>query len=364
MGKLRIFLAAGSLVVMTACSPYGFQKPVADLGTSTRTLVSSVTSYHQALVDEDTATYRRNLVLNRTPVVMAPSCDDIVKVTLKEPTEEDLARDKAKEKEKAEKDKADAANGKLPAVEKPAPRVPCSVYPQADKNTPRPDPYPVEDLVPATTRLTNYMEALAAVTNAADRTDYDAAVTKLGTAVTAVMTAAGGPAGAAVGAGINLFGWLLGNALDIQRFEALKAAVNLVDKPTGPDNKKPFNTVVIAIANSIDGLAQHRREDLQTQMGKRSVALGDGSLSAADYAARMAEVESLGAQIDALNQTSAIAPANALMKAHLQLVVAVNQSRPDIGDLLTTLGTLKDKVAALQAALKTATAATSPKKGT
>jgi hypothetical protein len=66
----------------------------------------------------------------------------------------------------------------------------------------------------------------------------------------------------------------------------------------------------------------------------------------------------MAATVDALNQSSANSAANALMKAHLHLVKAVNSSKPDVNALTAALGDLGDKVSALQAALTTASTPT------
>ncbi len=345
MGSFRSIVAALLLATLSGCSPYGFSKQVSDINGSVQALNDSVTSGHKALVDDQTAHYRRALIANRSNVVMA-HCEAVLRVARHVPTDADLAK----------KDDDPVA--------KPPPRQPCDVYLLADMNKSWLGPPPLPDKLTLSMKaLTDYMGALAAVTNATDRDNYNAAVTKLGTAVSGIMTAAGGPAGAAVGAGINLFGWLLGNALDIQRFESLKAAVNKVGTPPKPGDGRPFDDVVQAIASSILALAEDRRSALTDDIGSLKLTLGHG-VSEEVYRARLADIQSMAAVVESLNTADPQSAANALMLAHAKLVKAVNEYQPDLASLITTIGTLKDQVSALQTALAAASApASSSKKG-
>jgi hypothetical protein len=338
----RVGLAAALLATAGACAPYGFSKEVSDMSASAKTFGGSVASGHQALVDAKAAAYRRMLIANRSAVVRSDNCFP--------PKRPDPYVPTGKPPEKAsEKDKPEF---------KPDPAMlqqPCGVYLPKDSTeieNPLPTPAIMKRSVAA---LSDYMGGLAAITNATDRSNYDDAVKKVSASVSALAGAANLAAAPVVGAGLNIFGWLLGNALDIQRFQVLKQVVNTV-QPTDPTKPQPFNTVVYAIAIQIDQVVDRRRADLNNEINIRRQTLGNG-LPEGTYRARLADLDAMAATVQALNQTSGQEIANDLVKAHEHLVWAVNSYQPDIGDLLEAVGTLKDKVSALQDALAKASAA-------
>src|SRR5262249_52327611 len=116
------------------------------------------------------------------------------------------------------------------------------------------------EVIAKITVLTNYTKALAAVTNAADRTAFDGAVSQLSTAVDGFAKYAPG-IGAAAPAAINVLGWLVGTALDEQRFETLKRAVNTVNRPL-PNGRKPLVVVADFVGDDLSALAIERQTGL------------------------------------------------------------------------------------------------------
>jgi hypothetical protein len=353
MRILRLGLAAALLAALTACSPYTYSQEVADMNTSVKKLEASVTSGHQAVVDDQAAHYRRMLIETRAPVALATNCfrspPGVAPYVTPTPDEK-AARAKQE-----------------PGIDKPQPRQPCDVYLPRDNDKPFADPAPIPaELDRAMKALGDYMGSLAAVTNATDRTNFDAAYGKLATSVSGILAAAGAaaPVAAIAGAGINVFGWLLGNGLDIQRFQALKAAVNAVDKPVREGGSKAFFIVVQTIAQEVNALSATRRQGLVKAMLAERAKLGPG-IGEDAYRARLADIQAMAVVIEGLYQAGdAQAAANALMAAHDKLVDAVNNPTLDIADLISTIGALKDKVSALQSALAAASAPpTTVKKG-
>ncbi|MBI2715473.1 MAG: hypothetical protein HYX37_13625 [Rhizobiales bacterium] len=315
---------------------------MSSLDAKAKALDSAVSAGHQQLVSDVSTAYQRSLIARRAIVVVS-GCNKIVDPRLKEPTDEE----------------ARAPVSREPATTASrAPRQPCGVYLPADNGKPFRDRSPiVPELADAVKALTDYTAGLAAVTNAKDRADYDSAVSDLASTVSSLVSEAGGvgaAAGAAVKAGINLLGWIVGTALDIQRFNTLKAAVNEMNTPVRKG--KPFNVVVMAIAQQVRTLAQQRRELLQDDITALKASLGP-QISEETYRLRLADVNAMSAALDALNQSSVSEAANALMLAHLQLVLAVNSSNPNIQNLTNTLKALGDKASALQTALSTASSA-------
>jgi hypothetical protein len=116
--------------------------------------------------------------------------------------------------------------------------LPCDFYRQRESP---PTPSPAEILLESSRQktlealkvLTDYAHALQAVTNAADRAAFDSAASRLNASVTALLKGVPNPAVApAFSAGFSIFAWMVGQALDQQRFDTLKQSVNLA---AGPD---------------------------------------------------------------------------------------------------------------------------------
>lgn len=348
--RIRCALFATAMAsVVTACSPYDFSTPVNSLDAKAKALDSAVSAGHQQLASDVSAAYQRSLIAHRATVVVA-GCDKVYEPDLKVPTD---------------------ADAKVPVSSKPdttvspLPRQPCGVYFPVDlKNNPFQDPAPIVPIfAEAMKALTDYTAGLAAVTSAKDRADYDSAVSELADTVSGLVSNAGGQgalAAAAIKAGINLLGWMVGTALDIQRFNALKAAVNAMNEPE--KEGKPFNVVVMSIAQQVNRLADRRRRLLEKDITALKASLGP-QIGEETYRLRLADINSMAAVVDALNQASAIDAANGLMLAHLQLVLAVNSPKPNVQTLANTLKALGEKVSALQTALGTAASATSSSSG-
>jgi hypothetical protein len=336
------FLGVAFAIVAAACSPYDFSKPVSDLAAKAQALDDSITAGHQQMMNDAAAKYRRELVADRSKVAVGENCFVQVSVALKVPTNDDAASTPASRQDT-----------KAPVT----PRQLCNVYRPQDKAAVLPkDEFPIpEKLNEAMKTLTNYTSALAAVTNAADRTAYNTAVSNLKDAVSKFP-----PYGTIAGAGINLLGWVVGTSLDIQRFNSLKDGVNAVGQPR-KNGEIPFDAVVQAIAFQVNRYAEHRRDILGKNLADLSETLSP-TISEELYRARLADIEAMTAVLEALNQTNAYSVANDLMAAHVQLVKAVNSGQPSLDELTTTLSTLGSDVSALQSALAAAsTPPTAPK---
>ena len=118
------------------------------------------------------------------------------------------------------------------------PDIPCELYPDdKDKKEP-PKLFDIEmdstKTMAALRALRNYAHALEAVTNAADRTAFDSAVAQLAGSVGALAKNAGmvAPGASTIApVAVNALGWLVGTALDQERFDALKAGVTAAGTP-------------------------------------------------------------------------------------------------------------------------------------
>lgn len=327
MGNLRSVVLAVLLATLSGCSPYGFSKEVGDLDSSVSGLTASVNSGHQSLLNDTAASKRRDLIYHQRRVAIPPSC---------------------------RQQPGRATEGDPP----------CLAF--AVGGTPIPaDPAPIAPkLKTMLAALKDYTSALAAVTKASDRAEFDKEVATLSKSIQGLVAATGVGATAApvIGVGINLFGWLVGTALDQQRYEALRKAVDYVDKPLD-NGEKPMQVFANALGTSLTALTLRRRNQLLADADLVRAKIGPG-MSEETYRARLADLELLLANVDALRKTDPMAAAQGLAKAHEELVKAVNNPKIDFAQLVKTLGDLKEKVSALQSALEATTpAAGSSKKG-
>jgi hypothetical protein len=211
--------------------------------------------------------------------------------------------------------------------------------------------------------LLDYSHALAAVTNAADRAAYDAAVAKLADSLKGLASAAG-PSGAgmgtAVAAGVNILGWLVGTALDQQRFDSLKAAVNAVGMRPADGGDTPMKVITNAIGDGLEVANYQRLNTLNDEMNGDRVRLGP-SLTDAAYRQRLDDALALATSIQALREADPRGTTDALNAAHEALVKAVNDPSRNLPALVKALTDFSDKAQALQTATSKAAA---PQKGT
>lgn len=321
MDKLRVFGLATMFAILSACSPYSYSKQVGEFATSVNSLTNSVTSGHDALVADTAATRRIDMVYKQKAVALSPSCQP----------------------------------GTVPPVKDDPP---CLAYP-ADGNAKIEDPYPIHpNLQKSILLLKGYAGGLAAVTNANDRTEFNTAFGKLAKSVSGLVSAvpgAGPAAGAIAAAGINVFAWIVGTSLDIERFRALRDAVNEVDKPVGTRHEKPIVVIAKAFQETLISLSGSRRNELYLQATTIREQMV-GPMSPETYKARLADLESVLAIYEGLRRLDPKAAANGLVEAHTALVDAVNNPKLDLAALVQSLGEFKDKVSALEAAITAASA--------
>ena len=224
--------------------------------------------------------------------------------------------------------------------------------------------------------LRDYATALAAVTNASDRSAYDAAVGQLAGAVGTVTSVANGVApgaSAVVSAGINIFGWLVGTALDEQRYDSLKKAVMAVGNPilakdspgrnagtcydpaaagAKPPARSSVRILTDALCDGLEALAERQKELLSKQVRANLDALNFGRLSASGYATAFADAQTALAAQEALRKTKAGSVANDLADAHDKLLKAINDPNNSYAAFMKAVGDFADKVSAVEAAIK------------
>lgn len=332
MDIVRAILLVAMLAAVFGCSPYGYSSQVTDLDKSVAGLANSVKSGHEALIADVTTGRSLDLIYHQRSAALSPSC--------------------------------------TPGTVASSPKdPPCAIYKVGGSAAVLADPYPISPKLKAMLGgLKDYTAALAAVTKASDRTDFTTAVRKLSDSASAFVGAAAGPGTVVapiVAAGINVLGWLVGTSLDIQRFEALRDGVNLVDKPVAPTNEKPMEIFAAELTIHLEALVAKRRTQLYLDAHLIRAQLGPG-IGPETYKVRLADLEMVLATYEGLRLSDPEGAAKGLPEAHAALVKAVNNPKPDIGALVQSLGDLKDKVTALETAVTTGSAppksATAPSK--
>lgn len=369
MGEMRLALAGAAAMALAACSPYRYSTEVGKFSTSVDALAGAFTSGYDAPTADRTAALQIQLIDERAPVVLSPGCA--------------------------------LRPGRLPDS-----KAPCAVL-RATAPVPPPIRIPdtptANEIDLAATRadtmkalkvLKDYAKGLAAVTNAADRAAYDAAVAQLSSAVGALTSAAakGMPgAGAVATASVNLLGWLVGEALDQQRYDTLRSAVLTVDTPLPEEGgsrpgaaaaradappptdaerkaeqqraaaRKPIHIVATTFGKGLLAVSVARQEWLYEE-GRVLAYRLNGSLSAADYRQRLADTQTVVAAINGLRNADPTGTAQDMAKAHDALAAALRNPKTAYADLLAAIGTFADKVAAVQSALSAA-APSATKKG-
>jgi hypothetical protein len=190
-----------------------------------------------------------------------------------------------------------------------------------------------------------------------------------------------GPAtSAAVSAGINVFGWLVGTALDEQRYDTLVNAVMLVGEPTQKESgdapadskgvchevdpnagkkadRSKIRIVTDMLCNGLDTLAARQRELLKNQGEALLTGLKYGSWTESGYAATLSEAQAAFAAQDALRTSNPAAAANDLADAHDKLVEAIKDRKKNYAAFMKAVGDFADKVSAVETALKPTPAA-------
>lgn len=327
---MRNFVLVASLVSLGACSPYSFQKEITSFSSSVDHLSNGFTNGFAAIVSDRQAKLQLDLTTARSKVSMTSSC--------------------------------------LAAPSDLGPNAPpCEVFPTG--STP-PSLSDVEKTRKQTTAvlsaLKDYGDALAAVTNAADRTAFNNAVAQLSGSVgalakTADVVAPGASTIAPVT--VDLIGWLFGTALDQQRFDSLKAAVNAVG--TAPSHgQSPMNVVATTMGAGLYALSQARQAILIAEVQELSGQLRP-ALSNSAYQQGLTNTQSVLVVLDGLRQANPTAAAQALVKAHDALVAAVNDPSRNYASLITAVGDFADQASALETAITATTASEKPatKKG-
>jgi hypothetical protein len=238
-------------------------------------------------------------------------------------------------------------------------QVPCTLYRSGGAPAALSDVEQKRDKTMAFLKvLKDYAQALAAVTNAADRAAYNAAVAQLASAVGTLAKDAGfqGAAASTVApAAVNLLGWVVGTALDQQRFDSLKAGVTAASTPLA-NGAIPIDYVATAAGIGLVALSKARQEVLLAEVNDWIARLGP-SMTDAAYRQGLSDAQAVVAVYYGLRHADPTAVAAGLVKAHQALVAAVDDASRNYPSLVKAVGDFADQAAALQTGLAATTTA-------
>ncbi|MFO1060972.1 MAG: hypothetical protein U1E53_28870 [Dongiaceae bacterium] len=329
------FLIDAGLILNKATSDYlkaflhtrksgqGPSLPAVAISTGVDQVSDAVSSGYAGLAADRADLIQRDMIRNRSKVVMAPSCR--------------------------------VQPGSAPGSE-----APCMLYPFGD---PAPDPIALMDerekVMSNVAVLRDYAHALAAVTNAADRAAYDAAVAHLSLSVRALAAAADAvavDANVVAPAATSFAGGVVDTAFDQQRFHSLKAAVNAVGTE-GPSGVKPIASVAAVVGAALDRVSVARQRILADKISDAIEPLGKSIVGEAEYTRQLVGAQGQLAILNGMRDANPSATTNALVMAHDELVAAVNDPSGSYTAMAMALSNFQSKAAALQSALAKVAAA-------
>lgn len=327
----------GALLLMagaTACSPYSFSSEVASMSNGVDKLSVAFTAGYDNLAGDLATAGQIEMVATRQKLLLASACNRT-----------DVAR----------KDNA--------AV--------CGIYiAGSDQPTLTSLQLTRAETMQAVQNLKKYANALAAVTNAADRAAYDAAVSQMSASV-GTLTASANFAAPGVGvlapAAVNIVGWVFGTALDQQRYDTLRTSINRVGKPLPDEDHRnpqsPIRVVTQTLGEGLRVLAMARMQALSHEARLLIIGLNDRTWSDEAYRKQLGDAWTAAATVEALRRADPEGAAADLADTHDKLVKAVNDPNRHYGSLLKALGDFGEKVSAVQAAMAAASTPSASKKG-
>jgi hypothetical protein len=207
--------------------------------------------------------------------------------------------------------------------------------------------------------LKAYAQGLAAVANAQDRKDYDAAAAQLASSVGALASSIpSGPtaaAGVVLPAVIKFTTFTIGESLDQARFDTLKSALNAVGTPAKGADRSPIQVVADDfVAKALKYITRARIELLFAQLNARKerintdlARLSPSRISIERYDTPVTNLEALTATLNSVRSIDPSAVANSMVKAHNDLRDAVNDPNTQYATLLKSITDFADQAEGL-----------------
>ena len=357
---LRLTAAIG-LVAMgaVACSPYNYGTEISTLSKSVDQLSISLSGSYAGLATDYRLRTQRYFIEDKVKLELSDNCrhpvEPLPKSKDQKSDEEESLLPKLDEKQRTNQAPCVLVEGDKNEIPRRAKAPPAAMTDEEQR----------AKALRAMAALNAYAKGLAAVTNAQDKAEYDASVTKLSAAVQSIAKLAE-PALPGVStiaaAGVNLIGWLVGVSLDQQRFATLKEAVNAVDKPVpGSTKGKPIYLVANYTGLAFDAVSGDRLRLLNDEVQTLIHPLGRTIIAENAYRQRLSEVNPMVDAIEAIRRSGFAW--QSLPNAHDKLVKAVNEGGANLADLQKALGEFTAKVEALKNAVDAANKPIPDRKG-
>ncbi len=321
MTGIKTLVLLLGVTAVSACSPYVYNQEITGFSNGVDAVVSSYQTGQQAVETIATQRHQAAEATARTRLILLPGCDQ---------------RDPS------------GTPPKLPD---------CAAV--AFGTTTAPSPTPVQknltDAAPAFNALKAYAASLTAVTTAADDTALNQATQSLTAAASglagavAKLAPAAAPASSLATPAASLIGQGITIYLDQRRYAVLRSTVPTVD----PAVQALGQTVEAALLNiRAQQLAQLER-DLHSNAEPLEIA-SVSKLSQGDYQSKLAALES---KVAAFNQARAADPTAtvmAMVNAHHQLALALQDNAGQGMAVLTTVQNFVTTAGQLKTAINTA----------
>jgi hypothetical protein len=317
-----------AFLILSSCSPYVYSSDVQTLSTKMASIDTSYQDGGQQIIAEKHLSNRLQWIQRKPLLAAGPGCNAQTRTNSAVPC--DLI------------EKGAAVNTVGTVVDPPQPVPPAvdacetatdlSSKPTAIGTAKTAPPLQRADLPKA---FDNYTAALAAVTKAQDRADFDAAAAKVSAAVGALA----GPYATAAKASSNAALWLVGQELDYRRLEELKIATGLACEP--------IHILAPALGVVLDEQRGDRLDVLHTVLEERiravNVARTTPHITDQAYGAAIDDAQAAADAFQAVYATNPEATAQALSNAHDALVVAVRNNDGQFAALVVSLQTLSQE---------------------
>jgi hypothetical protein len=342
--KAAAVLCAGfACSVQFACSPYVFSDNVQTFSTEMRAIDSSYQDSAQKIVAEQHLSNRIEWMRDKPALALGPGCTTNVYAI--GTARCDLLRKTAETTGMAAID---------PVVEPPQPTPPAVPTRPAVPTPPAVDvcepvagvaPSPKAEAVEALPplqpaqllkTLDNYIAALAAVTKAQDRAEFDNAAAKVSAAVGGLAQSAPPPllrGCPGSKASSNLALWLVGQDLDYRRLQELQSATRAACEP--------IHVLTKALGVVLEGQRRIRLRGLHGLLALKieavNIARTTPHVTGETYGAAMDDAQAVADAFQTVRATDPQATAQALSDAHDALVVAVRNNDGQFAALITSL---------------------------
>ena len=352
MWKAAVAAAALACGVQSACSPYVFSENVQTLSTKMASIDASYQDNAQKIVAERHLGNRILWVHEKPVLLTGPGCD--FDATYSIPCDLMAQGTPAPAVHVAAKPEPIAPSANLCET---ITDLPAASTTDTDKH---PAPLRRADLLRA---LDNYTGALAAITKAQDRADFDNAAADVSAAAGALAQSAPGPYGAAAApvakASTNAVLWLVGQDLDYRRLHELQNATRIACEP--------MHVLADALGVVLEEQRDARLRGLFVLLVRKTKAL-NGIRAAPHvtdeaYGAAIDDAEAAADAFETVRATDPHATAQALRNAHDNLVVAVRNNNGEFAALVASLQTFARQANDLATAAATnASVVSSPEK--